>query len=139
MVKHYLWLSAITSKVTRFTTIETIHILVFLIATFPTLALMSTTTCFFSSLAIFRTLSLTLFIFRVLCSTHLSLRYKSLVYRLFSVKSIFFKLDMMSTIIKCLDVFIVSKVNTHVFSIAWQKMNNCLDLLFINHLMPNTP
>jgi hypothetical protein len=55
------------------------------------------------------------------------------------VKSIFFKLDMMSTIIKCLDVFIVSKVNTHVFSIAWQKVNNCLDLLFINHLMPNTP
>ena len=60
-VKHYLWLGAIMSKVTRFTTIETIHILVFLTAVFPMLALMSTTICFYPSLAIFRTLSLTLF------------------------------------------------------------------------------
>jgi len=60
MVKHYLRLSAITSKVTKFTTIETIHILVFLTIAFPTLALMFTTTCFYSSLAIFGTFSLTL-------------------------------------------------------------------------------
>jgi hypothetical protein len=53
---------------------------------------MSTITCFYSFLAIFGTLSLTLFIFRVICSTHLSFRYKSLVYRLLSMKSIFFKL-----------------------------------------------
>jgi hypothetical protein len=88
------WLSAITSKVTRFTTIKTIHILAFLTATFLTLALMSTTTCFYSpsSLAIFETLSLTLFIFRVICSTYFSLRYKSLVYRLLIMKSVFLKL-----------------------------------------------
>jgi hypothetical protein len=49
---------------------------------------------------------------------YLSLKYKSLVYRLLNVKSIFFKLDMTSNIIKCLDVVIVGKVNTLVFSIA---------------------
>jgi hypothetical protein len=82
-----------TSKVTRVTTIETIHIISFLTIAFLMLALMSTTTCFYSSLAIFETLSLILFIFRVIiCSTYLSFRYKSLVYRLLSVKSIFFKL-----------------------------------------------
>jgi hypothetical protein len=61
------------------------------------------------------------------------------VYRLLSVKSIFFKLDMMSNIIKCLDVVIVGKVNTHVFLIVWQRADNNLDLLFISRLMPNTP
>ena len=120
MAKHYLWFSAITSKVTRFTTIKTIHILAFLIATFLTLALMSTGTCFYSSLAIFGTFSLT-FIFRAICSTHLCLRYKSLINRLFNVKSIFFKPDMMSNIVKCLNVVIVGKVNTYVFPITWKK------------------
>jgi len=138
VVKHYLWLNAIKSKITRFTTIETIHILVFFTAVFPTLAFMSITTCFYSSLAIFGTFSLTLFIFRAICSTHLSLTYESLVYRLLSMKSILFKLDMMSNIIKCLDVVIVGKVNTYVFSIAWQRADNCLDLLFISHFMSNT-
>jgi len=120
VVKHYLWLNAITSKVTRFTTIETIHILVFLTAMFLMLTLMSTTISLYSSLAIFGTLTLTFtfFIFRAICSMYLSLKYKSLVYRLLNVKSIFFKLDMTSNIIKCLDVVIVGKVNTLVFSIA---------------------
>jgi hypothetical protein len=139
VVKHYLWFSAITSKVTMFTTIETIHILVFFTAVFPTLVFMSTTTCFYSSLAIFGTLTLILFIFRAIYFTHLSLRYESLVYGLLIVKSIFFTLDMTSNIIKCLDVIIVGKVNIHVFSIAWQRADNSLDLLFISHLMPNTP
>jgi hypothetical protein len=64
-----LWLSAIMSKVTRFTTIKTIHILVFLTVAFFTLAFMSTIICFYSSLGIFGTLSLTFFIFRAICST----------------------------------------------------------------------
>jgi hypothetical protein len=136
VVKHYIWLSAITSKVTRFTTIKTIHILAFLTAVFLMLTLISTTIRFYSSLAIFGTL--TLFIFRAICSMYLSLGYKSLVYRLLNVKSIFFKLDMTSNIIKCLDVVIVGKVNTHVFSIAGQRADNCLDLLFISHLIPST-
>jgi len=83
--------------------------------------------------------ALTFSIFRAICSTHLNLRYESLVYRLLSMKSIFFKLDMMSNIIKFLDVVIVGKVNTHVFLIAWQRADNNLDLLFISRLMPNTP
>jgi peptidase E len=70
----------------------------------------------------------------VICSTHLSLRYESLIYRLFSVKSTFFKLDVMSNIIKCLDIVIVGKVNTHVLLIAWKRADNSLDLLFISHL-----
>ena len=57
---------------------------------------------------------------------------------LLSVKSIFFKLDMTSNIIKCFNVVIMGKVNTHVFPIAWQITNNNLDLLFINYLVPNT-
>jgi len=138
-VKHYLWLSAITSKVTRFTTIETIHIIIFLTAMFPTIALLSTTTCFIPLLPYLGPLAWPFFIFRIICSTHLSFKYKSLVYRLLNVKSILFKLNMTSNIIKCLDVAIVGKVNIHVFPIAWQRTNNCLDLLFISHLTPNTP
>ena len=139
VVKRYLWLIVITSKVTKFTTIETIYILVFFTTAFPTLAFISIATCFYSSLAIFETFTLTLSIFRAICSTHLNLRYESLVYKLLSMKSIFFKLDMMSNIIKYLDVVIVGKVNTHVFLIAWQRADNNLDLLFISRLMPNTP
>ena len=137
MVKHYIWISAITSKVTRFTMIETIYILVFLTVMFPTIVFMSTTTYFYSSLAIFGTLTLTFYIFKVICSTHLSLRYESIVYRLLSVKSIFFKLGMTSNIIKYLDVVIIGKVNMRMFSITWQRADNSLDLLFINHFMPN--
>jgi hypothetical protein len=50
------------------------------------------------------------------------------------VKSTFFKLDVMSNIIKCLDIVIVGKVNTHVLLIAWKRADNSLDLLFISHL-----
>jgi len=138
MVKHYLWLSAITSKVTRFITIKIIHILVFLIVVFPTLVLMSTVIFFYSFFTIFGIFSLALFIFRVICFLHLSLIYESLVYRLLSVRSIFFKLNMTSNIIKCLHVVNIGKVNTHVFPIAWQRTGHNLELLFINHLMSNT-
>jgi len=70
--------------------------------------------------------------------SHLSLKYESLIYKLLSEKSIFLKLNMMSNIIKCLDVIIVGKVNTYVFPIAWQIVDHNLDLLFISHLMHNT-
>ena len=129
VVKHYFWLSAITSKVIKFTTIETTYILAFLTTVFLTLALISITTCFYSSLTIFGTL----------CSLHCSLRYESLIYRLLSVKSIFFKLNMTNNIIKCLDIVIIGKINMHVFLIAWQREDKNLDLLFISHLMPSTP
>jgi hypothetical protein len=101
--------------------------------------LISITTFLYSCFAIFETFSLAHFIFRVICSLHLSLIYESLVYKLFNVKSIFFKINMTSNIIKCLDIVIMGKVNTHVFLIDWQRAGHNLDLLFINHLMPKTP
>jgi hypothetical protein len=55
------------------------------------------------------------------------------------VKLIFFKINMTSNIIKCLDIVIMGKVNTHVFLIDWQRAGHNLDLLFISHLMPKTP
>jgi hypothetical protein len=98
-----------------FTTIETIYILAFLIVVFPTPALISNTTCFYSSLVIFGTLTLVLFMFKAICSSYLSLKYENLVCRLFSEKSIFFKLNMKSNIIKYLDVVIMGKVIMHVY------------------------
>ena len=129
VVKHYLLLSLITRKVIRFTTIQTTHILVFLIIAFLTLALLSTITCFYSSLVMFGIFTLALFTFKVMYSLHPSLKYESLVYKLLSKKSIFFKLNITSNVIKSLDIVIMGKVNTFVFLI---------DLLFISHLIPNT-
>jgi len=124
------------SKVTGFTTIETIQILAFLTTVFPMFTIISSTTCFYPSLTIFRTLTLLFFIFRVICSSYLSLRYESFVYRLLSERSIFFKLNMISNIIKCLDVVIMGKVDIHVFPIACQRANHSLNLLFISNSCP---
>jgi len=41
-----------------------------------------------------------------------------------------------NNIIKCLDVVVVDKINTHMFPIARQRVDNSLDL-FINHLKNN--
>jgi len=103
------------SKEIRFTTIEIIRILASLTVMFPTLAFMSTTTYFIPLLPYLGPLPLLLL---YLESYAAHILYESLVYRLLSVKLIFFKLDMTSNIIKCLDVVIVGKVNKHVFSIA---------------------
>ena len=139
VVKHYLWISLITRKVTRFTIIQTTHILAFLIVVFLTHALLSTITCFYSSLVIFGIFTLAFFTSKVIYSLHLSLKYESLVYKLLSKKSIFFKLNITSNIIRSLNIVIMGKVNTFVFLIAWQRANHNLDLLFISHLIPNTP
>ena len=128
---------AITSKVTRFTTIKTIHILIFFTTAFLMLVLMSIIICFYSSLTIFETLTLSLFKFRAKCSSHLNLTYKSLIYRLLSEESIFFKLNMTSNIIKCLHVVIVGKVDKYVFSIALLIADHNSNLLFISLLMSN--
>jgi hypothetical protein len=73
---------------------------------------------------------------RVIYSSYLSLKYESLIYRLLSERSIFFKLNMTGNIIKCLDVVIVGKVDMHVFLIAWQRANHSLNLLFISNSCP---
>ena len=134
MVKHYLWLSAITSKVTKFPTIETILVLAFHANPFPTLALLSTITGFVSSFSL-RIFTLSLVASRALCSSRFILNHESLLNRFFSEKLIFFKLNMINNIIKCFDVVVIGKVNTHIFPITWQRTNQNLDLLLISHLM----
>ena len=137
MVKYYLWLSAITSKVTGFTIIKAIIVLPSLTSVLTSLTLLSTIIDFISSFAL-RDLTLAFVASRALCSLRFVLSHESLLNWLFSEKTIFFELNMTSNIIKSLDVVVMGKVNMHVFLTTWQRTDHNLDLLFISHFMPSS-
>ena len=123
---------------TKFTTIKAILILTSLANAFPALMLLSIIIGFVSSFAL-RTLTLPFVASRALCSSRFVLSHESLLNRLFSKKSIFFKFNITSNIIKYFDVVVVGKVDMHVFLIIQKRTDHSLDLLLINHFMPSNP